>query len=407
MQKQKIKSYLQNQDWMWKRVFCNFYFAQHNMNIYMFSEQFEISNIISLIQTVDELDELWQLVDYVNFHEDEIIETINNFRFCKPIAWQIDFVKSIAEKEQIPIIQTLDLDALTDAYCIALTSKGIDIDKLVKELDEKYQKLFSTVKEKFVLLKRNLFLTLESFYGKTKNNDADKLNFRELLEYYIPICGSRGIIDAIKRSRTQSLKIISDEYDCLAFAYYSPYFNDEINVAQNILPDSSIIALSENFLIPFKSCWEETRHYNEDFYDESDEDEEENNDLETTDKQLPEYEVVYADPQKTCLIYVNLQDNFYANIYIEKFPEASYNNSLPDIIRYRKGIVYTIEFVDNLQELPFVQKLNKKLENTQKELEILTAKFEQQPFLMFHPIYRQKMEDLIQKLNSCFSAAFY
>lgn len=365
--KQKLRAYIDEQEMSWQILFGIFYLD--SLGLAKENFEFDIRSVAKFCETEEDYEAVYKIADFLNFHEDEIAETLQKLRF-RPVSWQYDFVKRVSELSGYEIIQTLGRDALVMAYGYALITPEINIDALTAELDAEYAKLFKSAGVKMRKLKRNFMLALDSMLWTEK--DADKLNFRELLTRYVPHAGISAVIKAYKLAVSPDVKLTSDEKSCLAFAYYSPFFYDEVNVASGAMPGGSVFSCAETCMTEDKAFFDRNR----DFYEGGEEEDDDDDDKENAaDEKQPQKEenpedkvfkdsspfnhlAVYVDPLQRCVIDSMLCDNAYGNVYIEKFASEKLNSSLPDFIRYHKGCLYTIEFVDNLKKLDVAQKLN-------------------------------------------------
>ncbi|MBR1600899.1 MAG: hypothetical protein IJ677_04905 [Alphaproteobacteria bacterium] len=394
MEKQKLRKYLSEQDMSWQILFGLFFLDHLGLTKEEF--EFDIRDAVKFADCEQDYEAIYEIIDYLNFHEDEIAETLQNLRF-KPIPWQYDFIEIVSKASGFNITQTLDRDALTAAYGYALIVPEIDFKRLCSDLDRKYVALFNSAGAKMQKLKRNFVLALECMLWAEEN--ADKLNFRELLNLYIPRAGIDEVIKAYKHAVSPDVKLTKDEKACLAFAYYSPFFYDEVNIANGKMPEGSVFFCAETRLQEDKDFFARHRNFyeneendddddddnygDEDYFSEQDEynesDESENfvdDNINFQDSAPFNHLAVYVDPLKRCVIDSMICDNAYANVYIEKLSFERMNNSLTDFIRYNKGCLYTVEFVNNIKELDVAQKLNYHIDGYEKEIKRLNEELE-------------------------------
>ena len=391
----KIIDHFSHKSWTWQRAFCDFYLLKHNLYGLKCKTDIEPAMLARCCRNVDDLQEMWDLAEYLDETEDEMIDIIGNYRYFRPIPWQYDFVEAIEEMSGIPIHQTLNLDALTDAYCIALCSDNINLTEIVNRLDETFGKLYASAAHKQILLKRNFSLTLETLGRHRGSGNAAGLNFRELLEDFLPDCDFKRIVAALKQSDTAETKLTAEERAALGFAYYSPYFFDEVDLKYGKIPGSSIFACVEERL---REEREYRAHLQEERWKAHDEDDEDD----ITDALEETHNAVYVDPQERCLIDTRYGETLYANVYIERTPEDFLNNSLPDFIRYHKGCLYSVEFVDDIKTLDVAQELLERLNSINCEMLQLERKQLATPEGTWTKDEKQKYDELGSERAACY-----
>lgn len=395
MNKTKLLDYLSHKTWLWKRVFCNFYITRNHLDNLRIKTDPEPEIFVRCCQNVDDLSEIWNLAEYIDFHEEEIISIIEDLRFCRPIPWQYDFVQKISEQSKHPIPQTLSLDAIADAYCTGLLSAKIDLPSLLESLDAAYTQTYHSVSQKQDLLKRNFSLILETSFASRRYATTAGLNYRELVDLYLPSCGIQEMARILKQAQTPDIKITPEERACQAFAYYSPYFCDEVDIAYGKMPQSSLFACVEERLHEEK---ERLKCLHDALQKVNDEDEED----EIRDALEIKHNAVFIDPQERCLLDVWYGDTVYANVYVQKFPQDYMNNSLTDFIRYHKGCLYTVEFVDDISELETAQEYLRRLNAIKSEMLKLEKTVIQNPHLALRPDVQVKLHQLNCAYASCF-----
>lgn len=357
----RIVEFFSHKTWTWQHAFCNFYLLEHNLYGLKCKTDLEPAMLARRCCNVDDLQEMWSLAEFLDDSEEEMVNIIGTYRYCRPIPWQYDFVETIAEKSGFDIPQTFNLDALTDAYCIALHTDAIDLQKLTTQLDLKYLQLYDNVAEKQNLLKRNFSLALECNARRRRGNNAQGLNFREMIEAYLPSCGLETVVESLKLAKTAETKLSPEERAAFGFAYYSPYFYDEITMPYGLFTKNSIFNCVEEQLQDEIQCRDLLRR---DLYRAQDEDEQD--DLE--DALAETHNAVYVDPQERCVIDTRFGDVLYANVYIERMAGDFLNNALPDYIRYHRGLLYTVEFVDDLKKLDVAKELMERLNEVNQEM---------------------------------------
>lgn len=381
--------------WTWRRAFCNFFLLRHNLYAVKLKAEIEPEMLAQCCRNEGDLQEMWRLANYLDDNEEEMLEIIGDYRYFRPIPWQYDFVEQICEKSKQTIPQTLHLDALTDAYCVALFSDRINLPELTRQLDETYLKLYGKAAHKQELLKRNFSLTLETLGHRRWGDRADGLNFRELVEAYLPDCREKGIVKALQQAETAELKLSSEERAALGFAYYSPFFLNTAELQKGKTPKSSIFSCVEERL---KIEREYRKTLNESRYRAQSEDEEDNID----DALANTHNAVFVDPQEKCLIDTRYGDVLYANVYIERTPEDFLNNSLPDFIRYHKGCLYTVEFVDDIRRLEVAQEMLQRLNDINRKMLMIERQLLFAPDSDWARAARQKYAELYAERATCF-----
>lgn len=416
--KQMLRKYLDEQDLSWQILFGLFFLNHIGLSKKKF--EFDIGDAIKFASDEQDFETIDSIIEYLNFHEDEIVQTIQKLCF-KPVSWQYDFVDRISEIADFDIPQTLDKDALVTAYGYALLVPEINIHDLCNELDLKYVQLFKSASAKMKKLKRNFVLALECMLWTEEN--ADKLNFRELLNLYVPHAGIDEVIRVYKHAISPEVKLTAEERSCLAFAYYSPFFYDEVNVASGSMPEGSIFFCTEARLQEDKDFYAQYLSFddNENYDEDEDEDGyeyEDENENEDNDENIPIFAdeepyndsapfnhlAVYVDPLQRCVIDSMLCDNAFANVYIEKLPQEKLNCTLPDFIRYHKGCLYTIEFVDNIKNVDVAQKLSRNVCSYEKEIKRLNDKLQYDNDMPLHERFEieHKLSIVKNQLSNCY-----
>ena len=413
--KQELRKYLNEQDMSWQILFGLFYLDHLGLAREEF--EFDIRDAIKFCNDEQDFDTVYSIIEFLNFHEDEIAETLQQLRF-KPISWQYDFIAKVSAVSGFNITQTLDRDALATAYGYAILTPEIDFKALVRELDEKYIRLFRSAGAKMQKLKRNFVLALECMLWPEEG--AENLNFRELLALYVPRAGIDEVIKVYKHAISPDVKLSPEEKECLAFAYYSPFFCDEVNIAGGSMPEGSIFFCAETRLQEDKEFFKRNRKFfiddDEDEGNEEDNEEEYGDDIPADNESEDEEEydpedsspfdhlAVYIDPLQRCVIDTMMCDDAYANVYIEKFPMEKINNTLPDFIRYHKGCLYTVEFVDSAKDLDIVQKLNRNLTAYETEMKRLSKELERKNLSI---VERHQLEGRLYTIENQIGTCFF
>lgn len=403
MNLKKFKEYLSHKTWLWKRVFWHFYLAKHSGKMQRLREQKEHQDnsvITALCRDENDLNEFWRIAKDVEQREETLIGTIEDLRYCHPLSWQYDFVDEVSKKLNINLLKSLKLSSLADAYCLAVIN-GIDTNRLIADLDGKYRGIFASASRKVNLLRRNFSLILETKAPRLNENNVG-LNFREITESYVSQCGISGIIDALKQARTPETKLTSDEVECLCLAYYSPYSdNNRHSITPNV-PGCTVAQCvidqleGETSFIEYLHTMAAQISLKNDDDDDSDEAEE------LLKKMLAvTHHPIYVDPTEHCLIDVQRTTSpFYAHVYIEKFPQDDLNNSLPDFIRYHKGWLYTVEFVDDIKMLEVTREMNMHLNFCKHEIIRLEKSCNDNPGLALDKVFRKKYDYLNKMLQT-------
>ena len=397
MNKNRLLEFLSHKTWLWKRVFCNMYIGQHHLYDLRLKTEPEPEMFVRLCQNSDDLSEIWNLAEFLDFHEGEISDVIADLSLCRPIPWQYDFVQKISDASERKILQTLRVDAIVDAYCAAMISRKIDLSELFEQLDETYVAMYKCLSQKQELLKRNFSLILETKFSSRYGGNAWGLNFREIVDLYVSSCGVKGIAEVLKKAQTSETKLTSEERACQAFAYCSPYFCSEVGLEQNKMPESSIFACVEDYLQDMRKRWDTLQ---ETLMQARDEDEED----EIRDMMELKHNAVYVDPQERCLMDVRLGQEIYANVYVQRFPQDYMNNSLPDFIRYHKGCLYTVEFIDDISELDVAQDMLQRLNAVKCEMLKIEKAALKDPRILLVPKVQLKMQQLQGAYASCYYA---
>ena len=387
--------FLSHKTWLWKRIFCNLYLYKHQLYDMELKTELEPEMLVRCCRNVDDLSEIWNLAEYIDSNEEELTEVIANFCYCRPIPWQYEFVRQIVQKSKRKILQTLDMQAITDAFCTAWSSRNIDLTQLLTELDRNYTVLYQELNRKQQLHKRNFSLIMETQYETHYVSNAANLNYREIVDLYLPSCGIRGIVEAMKQAQTADIKLSKEERSCQAFAYYSPYFCNEVNLCQNKLPQSSIFSCAEEYLHI------ETEHWNalqQALWQAEDEDEED----EIRELMETKHNAVFVDPQERCLIDVWFGKYVYANVYVQKFPLDDMNNSMSDFIRYHNGCLYTVEFVDDIRTIEVAADFLARLNSIKYAMLKMEKACHKNPGLALKPAIKHQFEQLEEELSRCY-----
>ena len=373
------------------------YIGRHHLYDLRLKTEPEPEMFVRCCQNSDDLSEIWNLAEFLDFHEDEISDVIADLTLCRPIPWQYDFVQKISDASKHKILQTLGMEAIVDAYCTAMLFSNIDLSALFEQLDETYVAMYKKLSQKQELLKRNFSLILETKFSSRYGGNTLGLNFREIVDLYVSSCGVKGIVEVLKKAQTPETKLTPEERACQAFTYRSPYFCSEVGVAQNKVPESSIFACVEDYLRDMRKRWNTLQDALMQTQDEDEEDE-------IREMMELKHNAVYVDPQERCLIDVWLGQEMYANVYVQRFPQDYMNNSLPDFIRYHKGCLYTVEFVDDISELNVAQDMLKRLNAVKREMLKIEKAALKDPRVMLVPRVQLRVQQLRGAYASCYYA---
>lgn len=389
MNRKKTKQYLLRKDAQWQKVFCALYLAQSHLCDSDLIRPFCITDAVRFCQSENDFIALWELIDFVD-ESDDIMEAISDIYFMKPMPWQYDFVALVSKESGLEILQRLDMDAVTEAYCAGLVC--CDVQQIAQKLDAEYARYMTSMRHKSAVLKRNLLLELEGQYGQKTNVSFDDISFREILQLYENCTQAEGLINAVRRAQTENLRWQSKELDCLAFAYFSPFFCDEVHLAQNKLPDSCLFANVYDFMASSFKMWQ---HMHRPLLSAEDLQE---------DALSATHDAVFVDPTEECVIDVHLEKSFYANVYIQRYPVGCLKDELPDFAMVYRGYLFTVEYVDSFADVPVAANLLRQVREAKEEigsLERLLDNF-QRNYSGSPARLRERQAELQQFINNCY-----
>lgn len=346
MNRKELKQYLLEKGFLWKELFNTMYLARYGLSEVDLSGLFEISKVVDFCHNEDAFIELQETVFWLDDYYDDLEEIIRIIRFDKNISWQYEFVEKVSQKSGIRIIQTLDIDAITRAVAIAEITQ--DIDALFEQLDDKYINLIASINNKHEILRRNLLLSLECMYGNRFDGNTYLISFREMLDMYKNIAGADGIKMSLKSARTKDIKLKADEKEVLAFAYYCPYFDNEIDLLNKSFPQSSIFSCVVEALKEIRASREK--------YEEEDAEE------------LEKSFTFFIDDCDDCAVRVNFGKFIYSNVFIRRYPSKSLNNLLSDFIICYGNEIFSIEFVNDFSENPDTLILQRRVKNLKQNI---------------------------------------
>ena len=379
----KIKEYLSHKTWLWQRIFGNFYLAHFGLSkseLRKMKDDFDFSSLVILCRNEDDVELFWDIAQALDLCEDEMVNIIEDIRYCRPLSWQFDFVQTINQKFGLEW-EKLELGTIADAYCIAQIHH-MNMALLCADLDKKYQKIFADAAHKTDLLRRNFSLILETQTPSYQSNNAG-LSFREMTEKYISDYGIKKMVELLKKARTSETKLSADESECMSLAYYSPF------EWKNLQPISSkVLGRLLSSCVAYHLSAETAYFENLKAHIDAENDDEDDDECQNifAHKHHP----IYIDSTERCLIDVQHTTPLYANVYIERFPQDDLNNSLPDFIQYKKGWLYTVEFVDDLKTLDIAENFNRKLNAVKQELIRLEKAAIDEPSLLINGMFQQK-----------------
>ncbi len=368
MDKNRLKRHIAQKDLIWQDLFTDLYLAQHDLvRSQLKKRHFSYINCIKQANNTDELCNLWDLADYLDENYDDISQNIENIILLRPACWQIDFVARINDILNVPIKQTLDTEALVSAYCYGMVMLPDEaFEGIIELLDRDYAEIINVLQQKQAVYKRNMFLLLECEHGQLTDSPIQDFTFREILEMYMPKAGINSVLQAYQiASKANGMALSSREYTQLAMAYYSPYFDDEENLARSYVPEGSLVARVREYLHDAKRYWnnvqqQEKTHLLDD-----------NDSYDSQDRLT--HNAIYVDEDEKCIIDAKLEENFYANVYILREQSDSLKNSYPDFIMYDNQNLYTVEFVDSFDELPLTQEFSAKVDKAKHDFRQINA----------------------------------
>ena len=393
----ELREYLDHKTWLGQRIFGNYYSARYGLKMQQ-SDDINATAFVIFYRNEDDIKRFWLVAQEVDSQEEELINAIEDLRFCRPISWQYDFVEKVSSLVKTDLLQSLGTGAIADAYCMAKIHK-LDLARIIADLDDKYGIIFANVKQKTKLLKRNFSLLLETMNPHGYYENCADLNFRELVDRYAPRYGVKSLVAALKKANTAETELTSNENEVLALAYCSPYFwGDTDGIAPHV-PGRLLSACIADRLAKEQAYLENLRHQAGRF---GNDDEDDEND-EIKDILAQTHCPVYLDPSERCLIDVQRNTTpLYAHVYVEKFPQDDLNNSLPDFIRYKKGCLFTVEFVEDIKALEVAEELNKKLNAIKHELLRLEKACVKNQELLNNPFFQSQYRGIKRLFNTCF-----
>lgn len=359
-----MKKHLLQKDWLWQYIFLTMFMQRRGLLLSDLQEKsYDVTVCLKFGDSTDDLDNIWNLAEEVDSGYENMALGIDIIRYYKPIPWQYDFVTLVSRICKVAIEQTLALDSIVTAYCWLMAWPNNAIEALLDSLDLRYKTIFDSIKEKESKLKRNLLLTLECMYGRKLTASIDSYKFRDILDEYINTAGFDGFLQALNVAKTSETQLLEDEHKCLAFAYYSPYFDDKVNLARNFLPQSSLFANVHEYMHAVYNVWKADKQ----------------NAAECEDYEPLTEASVYVDPSEMCIINVHADEQFFANVYIKRLKVGCLLDSCPDFLVYNRKFLYTVEFVDDFSEVPAAAKFVKMIADLRNGLNKVSRQLENMP----------------------------
>jgi hypothetical protein len=378
MDKNEFKQYLANKDKFWKRVLRNFFLLRKDLYKYTSPDDIDEDFVFENESESGLID----LVDFVNYMYEDTKSLAEMYYDEYPVCWQTDFVKSVAKKSQLHIADCSSIYSLVDSVCIALSDAEIQLDDLVKQLNNKYGEIFTATNKKFALLRRNMQLATETFLGEIPEKSP---KFGKMLDYYIPKFGRDRIIKVLQHATTKDLFLSETENECLSFAYHSPC-SDEIY--PDTEPDrfsGGIFKLTEDYLQRIdRYCHQKV----------------------PADYEKVMSFPVYTDVFEFCMIDARYRQQTYAHVYIEK-SASKLNNLLNEFIVYHNDFLYTVEIVDSLEDLEIFKHLQPLLYAAKKDYAYLIEEYKNNHELIKDADFMKKISKAIARLNSCYCIPYF
>jgi len=393
MDRKKLKQYLRQKEWLWQNIFLLLYLQKHEISPADLRQSFDIAKCVDFCRNEDDICDLWTLIDELDEHYCDIEDCIDNIRYCKPIPWQYDFAAIISRIRQIPIQQTLSLDAVVIAYTLALSLPSQALREIYASLDKRHQFLINSLNRKQSLLKRNLLMLLECTYGtKFPGIKISDIKFREILQTYIPLAGYKNFLALLPVAATEETKLTKDEKATLAFAYYSPFFYDEISLKQHLLPPSCLFSRAKEYLEVAYQYWQKKKRMLANINNDCDEDDFVNNNT------------VFVDTNEDCIIDARMEKYFYAHVYIRPVPPDSMKNYAGDYLIFRNNFLYSVEFVHDFSSHPETADFISRLKRAEKSLNDIQQKLAASSMLPTKEIvdYKQRQFEILRFINACY-----
>lgn len=389
MNKDILKQTLLSRSLLWQDIFLTMFLRNHGLLESDLNEKsYDVTICFKLCHNEDDYENLWALAKYVDENLDDLKIGIDTFYVFKSAAWQYDFVDCVSRLCDINIIQSLSAQSVIIAYCWMLLLPTEAIIQLIESLDARHKAIISSLANKESKLKRNFLLTLECRYEQCLYGSIDSFTFREIIDEYVQKVGVENLIKALNSAQTAETKLSDNEIDCQSFAYYSPFYDDEICLSRNMVPQGCLFQRVYEYLSRISRFWQFERQQI----------------IEDEDYEALAETAVYVDAQEMCLIDVHMDDNFYANVYIKRRSPDDMFSRYPDFVINHGGFLYTVEFVDDFNITPFTRAFVKQLLQSKKELQEVLNKLEH---LSPEPSkerkgYLQKRDSLSRYIYACY-----
>lgn len=397
----KLREYLDHKTWLGRRIFGNYYRERYGLKHQKFqdlTDEFDANSFVVSCNSEEDIQLFWLVAKEVDSQEEELVNAIEDLHFCRPIPWQYDFVEKVSALTGVNLLQTFGFGAVVDAYCTAKIYQ-LHLTELIDDLDSRYAIIFAKAKEKTNLLRRNFSLVLETVGSRYCYVNNANLNFRELVDRYVSKIGIRGLVEALKKARTDETRLTVGENAVMSMAYCSPFFLEETDGIAPHIPGRLLSACVADRLaqeqVYLENLHQQASHFG------NDDDDDANDGIKSILEQT--HCPIYLDPTEKCLIDVQRDSRpLYAHVYIEKFPKDDLNNSLPDFIQFKKGYLYTVEFVEDIKTLEVATELNRKLNAVKQELIRLGRACIENQRLIHDPQFQKRYHATERLLSSCF-----
>ncbi len=389
MNKDVLKQNLLSKSLLWQDIFLTMFLRNHGLLESDLNEKsYDVTICFKFCRNEDDYEDMWTLLKFVDDTFDCLKIGIDTFCIFKSVAWQYDFVSCISRICNINIVQSLSAQSVIIAYCWMLMLPTDLIKKLLDNLDARHANIISSMANKESKLKRNLLLTLECGYGQRLYGSIDSFTFREIIDEYVSVAGVENVVNMLKSAKTAETQLSDDEIDCQSFAYYSPFFEDEINLSRNLPPQGNLFQQVYEYMFGTSRLWQSERQKA----------------VDDEDYEVLTEVAVYVDPTEMCLIDVHMDENFYANVYIKRKSQDDMFNLYSDFIVYNGGFLYTVEFVEDFDITPYTKEFVNQLAQSKQELQKVQEKLDK---LSPEPSkersrYLQKQEDLCKYIYSCY-----
>ena len=233
--REKFKNALKKKSILWCSFFCYFHRIKHKLK-----DMIDAEEIIEK-ENLDEISYLFYTTDMLYPRLVDVYTEIHNLYRRHSAIWHYKFIDKLAIAAQISSEYINDTQTLLLTYLHIKENESIDEKELINSLDEEYKTMQHSITCKENILFRNAVLSLEIATQKSLYREIPKqCNFRELLEYYIPICNTEEFINVLQQSSTEETLLTDDERLYLAMSYISSKSYQE----KEIIPISENLAIS-------------------------------------------------------------------------------------------------------------------------------------------------------------------